>query len=816
MIALDSFSAPVVGSVLVRVTAVLALSWLGARIAARRSASMRHALWVAAFAGVLALPLAARFMPSLELPLLPAVEQPRSPAPQPAPMDFSSAAPRASATPINLTPSAAARVSVASAPETPRTSWMASLASISSLGWAFIAWVAIAAGLVGRYLLGLAIVARIRSRATEMRDGRWLDALDVAAATLGIIETPRLVVSPDVSMPFTCGFMRATLVVPESAEEWSDERIDVVLRHELAHVARRDCLVQAMTQSALAVYWFHPLAWVAARHLRSERERACDDLVLATGTRGTTYAEHLLDIARSAATDSSPLAAAALAMARPSELEGRLLAILDPRRERGRASRRRILQVAAIAVVVIAPLASVTLVARGAATPIQSDVSAGPAPLATVQADTKVITSATATSTSLATKTAQRIIEFQTTTSHVSRDVATLLAQGGVPGGVSGGVAGGVVGGVSGGIAHGVGSAVGVGRGQSREGDENDERKPVSPAVVQALTEALKDSDAEVRKSAMQALARFRVPAAYDAFVAGLKDSDADVRQQAAFALSQLRDGRATDPLIGALKDSDADVRQQAAFALSQLRDPRAVPALTSALKDQSEDVREQAVFALSQIRDVSAVPALTTALSDPKANVRQQAAFALSQIGDEKAVPPLVEALKDKDAEVRQQAAFALSQIGDASAIEPLTALLKDSGIRSAAAGGLRAVAAGGRRAASPHATSSAGRSGRRRAGRPAGAPRGSDARAGAGASAALAVRRLRSSSRFEWSSARLTRIRTLLLAESTGTTKKNAPAGGKRLANATRRSPSRNRISTRCDPRARGSAGAAAMASL
>jgi HEAT repeat protein len=508
-------------------------------------------------------------------------------------------------------------------------------------------------------------------------------------------------------MPFTCGFMRATLVVPESANEWSDERIDVVLRHELAHVARRDCLVQAMTQAAVAVYWFHPLAWVAARHLRSERERACDDLVLATGTRGTTYAEHLLDIARAATTDSSPLAAAALAMARPSELEGRLLAILDPRRERGRASRRRILQVAAIAVVVIAPLASVTLVARGAATPIQSDVSAGPAPLATVQADTKVIASATATSTALATKAAQRSIEIQTTTEHVSHEITTILAAGGPVVGVSGGIRGGVVGGVSGGIAHGVRGAVGVGRGQSREGGENDERKPVSPAVVQALTEALKDSDAEVRKSAMQALARFRVPAAYDAFVAGLKDSDADVRQQAAFALSQLRDGRATDPLIGALKDSDADVRRQAAFALSQLRDPRAVPSLTSALKDQSDDVREQAIFALSQIRDVSAVSALTTALSDPKANVRQQAAFALSQIGDEKAVPPLVEALKDKDAEVRQQAAFALSQIGDASAIEPLTALLKDpaSEVRQQAIFALSQLAGGERHHRMPRA---------------------------------------------------------------------------------------------------------------
>ena len=92
MTAFDSFSVPVVGALLVRVTAVIALTWLGARIAARGSASMRHALWVAAFVGVLALPLAARFMPSLELPLLPAAEQARVRAPQASPMAPSVAA----------------------------------------------------------------------------------------------------------------------------------------------------------------------------------------------------------------------------------------------------------------------------------------------------------------------------------------------------------------------------------------------------------------------------------------------------------------------------------------------------------------------------------------------------------------------------------------------------------------------------------------------------------------------------------------------------------------------------------------------------
>src|SRR5262245_9587866 len=122
MIAFDSFSVPVVVGLLLRVTAVLGLAWLGARVAARRSASMRHALWVAAFLGVLTLPLAARFMPSVELPLLPAVEQARVSTPQAAPLAPAPVTPRSSATPINLTASGAPRESQPSTPQLPQAS----------------------------------------------------------------------------------------------------------------------------------------------------------------------------------------------------------------------------------------------------------------------------------------------------------------------------------------------------------------------------------------------------------------------------------------------------------------------------------------------------------------------------------------------------------------------------------------------------------------------------------------------------------------------------------------------------------------------
>ena len=133
--------------------------------------------------------------------------------------------------------------------------------------------------------------------------------------------------------------------MPADADAWPVERLRIVLLHELAHVKRRDCLTHLLAQAACAVYWFNPLAWMAARQARAERERACDDLVLAAGTRGSDYAEELLQIARVMRSGRFPavLAGATLAMAHRSQLEGRLMAILDPRIPRRGLTRLRAL-----------------------------------------------------------------------------------------------------------------------------------------------------------------------------------------------------------------------------------------------------------------------------------------------------------------------------------------------------------------------------------------------------------------------------------------------------------------------------------------
>jgi len=120
-------------------------------------------------------------------------------------------------------------------------------------------------------------------------------------------------------------------------------------------------------QLTRAIYWFNPLAWLALHRLRREREQACDDLVLASGFRGSEYAGHLLSIAKS----FQQLAfaeAVAIAMSRPVGLESRIRALLDPRRSRRGVTRPAALAAALVAVALLVALASARSASAGEAT----------------------------------------------------------------------------------------------------------------------------------------------------------------------------------------------------------------------------------------------------------------------------------------------------------------------------------------------------------------------------------------------------------------------------------------------------------------
>jgi beta-lactamase regulating signal transducer with metallopeptidase domain len=158
-------------------------------------------------------------------------------------------------------------------------------------------------------------------------DDPLLAALEAGCSHLGIRRAVTLLVHPDGTMPVVWGILRSRLVLPAAARNWSGEQLRSVLLHELAHIERRDPLAQLVTQFACALHWFNPLAWLAARRLGVERERACDDLVLASGVRPSDYAGHLLEVV-TGLSSVRWARSCGLAMARTSSLEGRLVAVL--------------------------------------------------------------------------------------------------------------------------------------------------------------------------------------------------------------------------------------------------------------------------------------------------------------------------------------------------------------------------------------------------------------------------------------------------------------------------------------------------------
>lgn len=229
-------------------------------------------------------------------------------------------------------------------------------------GFLIIGVVSVSIALLLRIVAGVIGVGIVARRSTEITDDVALRELDRACDHLQLNREVHLLRSDNVTVPVVWGLAKPILLLPASSAEWTAERLRVVMLHELAHVKRLDGLTLLVTKAAVALFWFHPLMWSLERIARAECERACDDLVLETGTKASDYAEHLLSIAK-ALPRVDPFRSVTLAMSRRSQLEGRLLSILQPHVRRGNFSLKAVGMVAAVALFVIVPLASVRLVA---------------------------------------------------------------------------------------------------------------------------------------------------------------------------------------------------------------------------------------------------------------------------------------------------------------------------------------------------------------------------------------------------------------------------------------------------------------------
>jgi beta-lactamase regulating signal transducer with metallopeptidase domain len=245
-------------------TSVVTLAiWLVTLLMRRRSAALRHALWlgsVTAFLVVPALVLLARRTPPIQVAVhVPAV--------------------------LETLPVAA----IETAPPTPtvkgKTSWAGPL-----LRWTWWIGVLILVGRRGR--------AVVRMRGITKRS---------QPASLGALFPVRI--SAEVRTPLTFGLVRPVILLPPCALEWSQELLESVLEHEQEHIRRYDPLSHWIAELVCVTWWFHPLAWLARSRAAHERECACDDAVLRSGVRPGDYASELLNLAAALPKKGEPVMA---------------------------------------------------------------------------------------------------------------------------------------------------------------------------------------------------------------------------------------------------------------------------------------------------------------------------------------------------------------------------------------------------------------------------------------------------------------------------------------------------------------------------
>jgi beta-lactamase regulating signal transducer with metallopeptidase domain len=327
--------------ILARVTVVALIGRLLMMAMARAAASARYLVAVITFCSMLAVPLLSAAGVQWRIALLPPPPSERSEL--------------AKIDPPEPPGGAALVASVARAAEG-AGAWQ---------GWLAEAILAVAAIFVARMLFGILAIRWITGKAREIEDDALARDFDFAAQRLGVDRMVRLLVSERVTVPLVWGIRKPALLLPAAALEWSRDRLRVVFAHELAHLRRGDAVTLLLTRSIAALYWFHPLAWSLDRAARRDCEQACDDLVLASGTRASDYADHLLGIARSLPA-RDPFGAVTLAMSRRSQLEGRLLSILQADIRRGGVSRGAAAVAAVVAALLVLPIAAIRLTAQPA------------------------------------------------------------------------------------------------------------------------------------------------------------------------------------------------------------------------------------------------------------------------------------------------------------------------------------------------------------------------------------------------------------------------------------------------------------------
>ena len=334
----------------VKTSLILAMGLFAAVALHRRSAAVRHWMLAAALMCAAATPLLGLVTPSWTLPAL--------------------AAPRGVVGPlVAVSMQVVSPPGAAVAPASPVPVAQPAATADRIAGSIVPVWAIGAALNLAMLLIGMWRLTRLsggpedppqrgRSARVPGRNTTISESLRETSKAFGLRRSVTIVRSERDAVLVTWGVLRPKVVLPVDADAWTRERVDVVLAHELAHIARGDWLIQMVAEICKAIYWFNPLFWIACARLRHESERACDDAVMNLGITSHVYASELLQLARSFGRRRQAWLPAPAMAARPSNLERRVRAMLNARLDRGPITRGGRWAAALVALAIALPIAT--------------------------------------------------------------------------------------------------------------------------------------------------------------------------------------------------------------------------------------------------------------------------------------------------------------------------------------------------------------------------------------------------------------------------------------------------------------------------
>jgi beta-lactamase regulating signal transducer with metallopeptidase domain len=521
----------------------------------RHAAAARHAVWAAAIILTAAIPALSITLPPLRIPGF---------------QDVLASLPWLNRSAVTMS-TAGERLetpAVGTAPGGDALGW--DLVHIGPADWLpkslFAIWILGALALGTRRVISEGRLRRIVRRARPVSNVGLEVLFAGIVRSSGIRQRVELRWSEEISTPAVAGLFRSVILLPTSVATWAEADVAFALEHELGHVARRDCLLNVVADVAMTVYWCNPAVRIAARRMQRESENACDDRVLRGGAEPKEYARLLLEVARGArGSDALP----GVAMARTTELESRILAVLDAGVRRVPPSRWLSVVLTCFGITLALPIASVTL---------------GTAPFAIAD---PVAPEPDLLADSLSKPGSERV-GLVPETYRLS------------PGAV-----------------------------EALEGPDS----TLASSLVAALGHTPIDEGDLVRERAAWALSQARNGRLVEPLLGALHASDWRIRAYAAWALATARDPRAVASLVPLLSHPIWRLRAMAAYALRELGDRRAEEGMSAALHDPAWQVRLEAVKYFSVLGGPTLAGRLRARLDDRHIAVRFAAEQALAPL---------------------------------------------------------------------------------------------------------------------------------------------------------------------------------------